>query len=564
MSKRMNFFVALSISLLFLMSVYHFSLPTAEAVEPVERTRGMIIVNASGYGDYTHIQWAVDNASARDTIYVEAGTYYENVVIEKTITLIGEGSENTIIDGGGIGDVIHVDADRVNISGFNITNCGDDFERDMGVELNGSSHSKIENNVIFSNYFSGISLFSSDNNTIANNTCHRNGIAVVLRWNSFDNVITNNTCYWNYERGISVHGPRNRIDNNTCRRNGWAGITVGPTWGNILTDNNCSSSQAGISMAGSYGNEILQNTCHLNNYGIELSGSWDNYISKNHCFRNNNGIALGQVSNDNLITGNHIANNTKWGLGINYYPFFCEDGCGSNLVYHNKFINNNNGNTQAVDNSSGNSWNYTSIGNYWSDIPANDEDGDGIIDQTYTIGGNSGSFDFFPLSAKFDPTKPVAFGGNALMIPTNNQHNFDGSYSYDDTAIANFTWTFYYNGTQVTLYGAKASFLFSTPGNYTITLSVVDSDGNSDSDVFVITVNPIPDKKEPNENPDLREEGVKKDESSVFIWFGILIIALVLTTIGFLVFAVGRKKSKEGMIAGGPGKSKNGITEKEN
>ena len=57
---------------------------------------------------------------------------------------------------------------------------------------------------------------------------------------------------------------------------------------------------------------------------------------------------------------------------------------------------------------------------------------------------------------------------------------------------------------------------------------------------------------------------MKKDESSVFIWFGILIIALVLTTIGFLVFAVGRKKSKEGMIAGGPGKSKNGITEKEN
>ena len=33
--------------------------------------------------DYEKIQWAVDNASAGDTIIVRDGTYYENVIICK-------------------------------------------------------------------------------------------------------------------------------------------------------------------------------------------------------------------------------------------------------------------------------------------------------------------------------------------------------------------------------------------------------------------------------------------------------------------------------------------------
>ena len=564
MSYRNIYIFGISVFLLLLTSVGNFPIQSTGAQEPLERVRGMIIVNASGSGDYTHIQWAIDNASVGDTVYVEAGTYYENVMIQRTITIIGESCENTEINGGGVGDVIHISAKLVNVSGFNITNCGDNYDLDMGIDLNGSSYSKIENNVIFSNYFSGISLSSSDNNTIANNTCLSNGIAVVIKWNSSDNIITNNTCYWNYERGISVFGTRNRIDNNTCKSNGWAGITVGSSWGNTLSNNNCSSSQAGISLAGAYSNEIVRNTCTGNNYGIELSGSKKNNISDNHCFRNNNGIAIGQVSNENIINGNHLDNNVNWGLGINYYPYFCVNGCGGNLVYQNRFINNNNGRTQAVDNSSGNSWNHTSIGNYWSDLPAIDEDGDGIIDQTYTIGGISGSFDFFPLSANFDPLKPVAFGGKNLTIQSNTQHHFDGSYSYDNNALVNFTWAINYNVTQITLYGADPTFFFSAPGNYTITLSVADTDGNRDTDVFEITVNPISDTFDLDNKPDRDLEIEKKKNSTVSIWIGILIITLVLTTIGLLVFAVRKKKPTGGGITDEGGRTESVIPEGNN
>ena len=66
----------------------------------------------------------MDNASVGDTIYVWEGTYYENVSIGKTVTLIGNGTGISIVDLG-IGpifpfNVFDVNADSVNISGFSI------------------------------------------------------------------------------------------------------------------------------------------------------------------------------------------------------------------------------------------------------------------------------------------------------------------------------------------------------------------------------------------------------------------------------------------------------------
>jgi hypothetical protein len=46
-------------------------------------------VDDSGGADFTSIQWAVDNASAGDTIIVRDGTYIENVDVNEQLTLIG-------------------------------------------------------------------------------------------------------------------------------------------------------------------------------------------------------------------------------------------------------------------------------------------------------------------------------------------------------------------------------------------------------------------------------------------------------------------------------------------
>lgn len=49
--------------------------------------------------DYKTVQEAIDVANPGDTIYVYNGTYYENIFINKTVSLVGEDPEITIIDG---------------------------------------------------------------------------------------------------------------------------------------------------------------------------------------------------------------------------------------------------------------------------------------------------------------------------------------------------------------------------------------------------------------------------------------------------------------------------------
>ena len=84
-----------------------------------------LYVGGSGAGNYTTIQSAIDAASSGDTVYVYNGIYYENVVVDKTINLTGEDRNTTIIDGGGSGDVVYVNADDVNVQGFKILNSGE-------------------------------------------------------------------------------------------------------------------------------------------------------------------------------------------------------------------------------------------------------------------------------------------------------------------------------------------------------------------------------------------------------------------------------------------------------
>ena len=122
-----------------------------------------IIVDSNGKGNYAKIQDAINAAQGGDTIHVWAGEYYERVVIDKKLTLIGNGTNKSIIDSGGSHNGIKITADNVTISGFLVAGGGL-----SGIKLNHVKNCNLNNNTLISNYH-GIFLNYSNRNIIKDN-----------------------------------------------------------------------------------------------------------------------------------------------------------------------------------------------------------------------------------------------------------------------------------------------------------------------------------------------------------------------------------------------------------
>ena len=133
----------------------------------------ILYVGGSGLGNYSSIQNAVDNATGGDTVFVYSGTYYENVRIRKSIALVGEDRDSTIIDGKREHlFVVCICSEYVNISGFTIRN-GDspdeDFRYGAGIDIDGGiDHINISDNIISNNAY-GIFLSQFNDNIIISN-----------------------------------------------------------------------------------------------------------------------------------------------------------------------------------------------------------------------------------------------------------------------------------------------------------------------------------------------------------------------------------------------------------
>ena len=176
------------------------------------------------------IQEAINNASSGATIFVCRGTYYENVFINKSVSLVGEDMDSTIVYGTGNGSVVSIVADDVNFTGFTVKKSGANAydnairiehscdvaithnkmtENTNGISLNSSSNNVISNNIIFYNEFNGVYLFSSGGNVFSGNVISNNFQGVYLTFssndtfyrNNFNNtnqVISDSTNFWNY------------------------------------------------------------------------------------------------------------------------------------------------------------------------------------------------------------------------------------------------------------------------------------------------------------------------------------------------------------------------------
>ena len=80
-----------------------------------------ITVDDDGDADYEKIQDAINASADGDTVMVRAGFYEERLLVHKSISLVGEGSENTTIKKDRevdwySDDVVIITADRVSFS----------------------------------------------------------------------------------------------------------------------------------------------------------------------------------------------------------------------------------------------------------------------------------------------------------------------------------------------------------------------------------------------------------------------------------------------------------------
>jgi len=283
-----------------------------------------ITVDDDGEGNHTKIQDAINAAEEGDTIRVWEGSYEENVVVGKTVSLVGNGSGVTTVDGGGSGTVVIIEADWVNMSGFLVTRGGDEWG-EAGIYVNSdygwiyenycsnngengirvqysnyntlenntcsnngddgidivSNHNIIENNSCFDNDEYGIFLGSSENNTIRNNTCSNNQYGISIMFDSEYNTLIDNVCSNNRKAGIWLYSDNNEAKYNICSNNGRDGMLLQDCSYNKITGNNCSGNKYGIFLYHSHQNTITNNEGSGNRVGIKLEKSDDNTLSDN-------------------------------------------------------------------------------------------------------------------------------------------------------------------------------------------------------------------------------------------------------------------------------------------
>lgn len=292
----------------------------------------VITVDDDADADFTKIQDAIDASEDGDTIRVHDGDYQETIRVEKSIDLIGNGSETTSIGGSGFATVLYVSATWSNISGFHITGSGK-WVGNSGIQVNGENIT-LTNNTLTNNTF-GIYIDNAKNCILEHNIMYNNGIylsGTTEEWTSH-NIGTSNTvngkpvAYHNNDHGSIVSLGAGQVILANCSQmivedqicmNATTGIMIGHSNNITIKNNVCSSNYyQGIWLHSSRDCIVVNNVCSSNTFfGIELTSSSDCTIEENSCFSNKHfGIYL-FYSRDSIILDNICSMNEMDGISV--------------------------------------------------------------------------------------------------------------------------------------------------------------------------------------------------------------------------------------------------------
>ena len=318
-------------------------------------------------------------------------------------------------------------------------------QKENGVWLEFSSDNTVVNNTISGNDH-GVSLYSSSDNSLSSNIFVNNGIDIsgeaVEYWRhsiTADNLVNGKLLgyFWNLTSGIIDGIQYGQVILANCTAvivedgvfsNLTVGIELGYSAYCSLMNNTISGNEEGVSVASSSNNTVLNNTISGNNYGVYLHPSSDN-----------------------------------------------------NLIYLNIIADNNNGN--ARDYGTGNHWNSTVTGNYWSDYT-----GTGV----YHVPGSAGSIDYYPFVYPRETTPPTidhpadmdfeeGTTGNTIEWNPSDAHPSHHVVYRNGTEVVFDSW----DGGSITVEVDGLSV-----GVYNYTIVVYDTSGNCASDTVFVIVPP--------------------------------------------------------------------------
>ncbi len=323
------------------------------------------------------LQTAIAGASPGDVLIL-SGRYEGQVTIDRALTLRGE---DALIDGLGTGTVITLTAPDVTLTGLGITGSGmQGATLDAGIKiLKGADRARIEGNRLFGNLH-GIDVHGGHDalvrgNEIEGTRQHRmndrgNGIYI---WNSPGTVIEGNRVRYGRD-GIFSNTTRNGIYRDNLFRDLRFAVHYMNTNDSEVSGNVSIGNHLGYAIMFS-NRVVIRGNLSLGDrdHGVMLNYANSSDISGN--------LVRGGAAKCSFIYNAHknlIYDNRFEGcdIGIHFTA-----GSERNVLTGNAFIGNRTQvkyvGTRDVE------WSLKGRGNYWSDHPAFDLDGDGIADSAF-------------------------------------------------------------------------------------------------------------------------------------------------------------------------------------
>jgi len=259
-------------------------------------------------GTQTHpfdtIAEGIDAVAPGKSVMVAAGTYNEQLITNKEITLRGTSQENTFITGSSLTEnLISLEADNITISGFTIDG---DSSTSVGIYFDDCSFININNNVVQNNIDYGI-IYSNSSPTIEHNDIKNN-----------------------ISSGIDISaGGAGAIRDNSLINNRY-GIRSYADSSPEITRNNISSNNTGMYCRGSATPIISYNTISNNTgYGIFIDDLLGNSVNPDIGGGDRNSDGQNKIRGNfihgvnNETTHNIYAKNNWWG-----------DAAGPKYPYH--------------------------------------------------------------------------------------------------------------------------------------------------------------------------------------------------------------------------------------